>query len=718
MMLRMTPIALAVSMLVLPLGAQADEAANTPAEREASLPAVTVSAQAVDVPAPYAGGQVASGASLGLLGAQDVMDIPFNISSYTAELIANQQASNIGDVLRNDPSVRNTTSSGHAYENFRIRGFDVNANDLAINGLFGMTPIGHTPVEMFERVEVQKGPNAMFAGMAPSGAVGGAINLLPKRAGNEALTRVTVSAWSASQLGASVDAGRRFGSDQEVGVRVNASYRDGETQLEGQDKTREFLAAALDYRGAAFKASLDAYHSKESYEGGTPAMFWFDTTSIPAAPDSSINQFPSGWGKLKTDAAIARAEYAFHPKLSAFAAFGVADSDYSGFINGSHVRRIDASGNSTASVTVAQLGYEQNASAEAGLRGRFETAALVHELVLQVSRLEQETGSDSARSFISSTNIYEPTYWAMPALPSRAPKTAENTWSSVALVDAISALDDKLRLTLGLRQQTVRTTNFSAAGAVSGSYDKQALTPALAVVFKPWGTGTALYANYVEGLSKGDSVSTTSGYAEDHTFAPYKTKQKEAGLKWNAGSFAHTASLYEIAKPMLLSSGTSPSMVASEGGEKRVRGLEWNTFGEISKGWRVLGGASYSQGEQTRTQGGVNDGKDAVGVPRWQANLGGEWDAGWLAGLTLSGQLTATSSQYIDAANTQQIGGWQVLDLGVRYATRLLGRKLVARLNVDNVFDRHYYSGAFSDTTPIATLGMGRVLAASASMDF
>jgi iron complex outermembrane recepter protein len=43
-------------------------------------------------PAPYAGGQVATGGSLGLLGNRSVMDTPFNQTNYTAELIQNQQA--------------------------------------------------------------------------------------------------------------------------------------------------------------------------------------------------------------------------------------------------------------------------------------------------------------------------------------------------------------------------------------------------------------------------------------------------------------------------------------------------------------------------------------------------------------------------------------------------------------------------------------------------
>src|SRR5690606_3921967 len=143
------------------------------------------------------------------------------------------------------------------------------------------------------------------------------------------------------------------------------------------------------------------------------------------------------------------------------------------------------------------------------------------------------------------SNIYNPvTNLVMPPPPATAPKTSENRLSSVALVDTLSFLDDRARLTLGLRQQTVKTTNLNATtGAVTARYDKSALTPAVAAVFKPWGPDVALYGNYVQGLSRGDTVSDTLATNHNFVFAPYKTEQMEVGVKWALGSFSNTASL-------------------------------------------------------------------------------------------------------------------------------------------------------------------------------
>ena len=63
-------------------------------------------------------------------------------------------------------------------------------------------------------------------------------------------------------------------------------------------------------------------------------------------------------------------------------------------------------------------------------------------------------------------------------------------------------------------------------------------------------------------------------------FAPYKTKQKEIGLKLDLGDFAHTVSLYEIKRPNsytdpytnVFPSAANSATVASNGASSARRG--------------------------------------------------------------------------------------------------------------------------------------------------
>ncbi|WP_457488658.1 TonB-dependent receptor plug domain-containing protein, partial [Tardiphaga sp. P5_C10] len=78
----------------------------------------------IGTPAPaYAGGQVATGGTLGLLGSTSVMNTPFSTVNYTSELIENQQARSAADTLINDASVRVTTGANGFDDTFQIRGF-------------------------------------------------------------------------------------------------------------------------------------------------------------------------------------------------------------------------------------------------------------------------------------------------------------------------------------------------------------------------------------------------------------------------------------------------------------------------------------------------------------------------------------------------------------------------------------------------------------------
>lgn len=158
-----------------------------------------------------------------------------------------------------------------------------------------------------------------------------------------------------------------------------------------------------------------------------------------------------------------------------------------------------------------------------------------------------------------------------------------------------------------------------------------------------------------------------------------------------------------------------PADIFGLDGEQHNRGVEVSAFGELSRNWRLLGGMTFIDAVQTRTQGGVNDGKNAVGVPHTLLNLGTEWDAPFLAGLAFTARVLHTSSQYLDAANTKSIPDWTRFDIGVRYVTRTAGKPLTLRANVENLFDRNYRSSA---TGGYLTLGAPRTVLLSASMDF
>jgi len=692
------------------------QAGSTGRDAEAALPTVSVRVSgdsASDTAPVYAGGQVARGARLGVLGNTDMMDAPFSVTSYTAQLIADQQSTTVGDVLRNDPSVRFTTSDGHNAENFTIRGFDINSSELAFNGMYGMVPGAHVPTEFLERVDVFRGPAAMVSGIAPSGSVGGVINLVPKRAGNEDLTRLSLSEATSSRAGVAADISRRLGDQKQFGIRFNGSASSGETALEDQDKRERVAAVGLDYRGQDWKLEMDAYGARQNQSNGSPLMVGFSTLGhVIDAPDASKNALRGTFAKQKSEGLALRGEYQLNRQWSVYGAAGKARYQYDGYLNGTRIVLKSDSGSATAA-TYNQAGYTHSTTTEGGLRGSFSTGDVGHQIVASLASVRVVNGAASVATSASyTTNLYDPI--STPTLAGAhgaEVKSADNRYTSLSLADTLVMLDDKLLLTLGARQQKVKQSM-----ATPKAYDESALTPLVGLVIKPWGESVSLYANYIEGLSPGITVGST--YANSgETLAPYKTKQAELGVKWNAGSFTNTFSAFHIKKPSTISlTGSSSLPTLALDGEQRNQGLEWTVFGQLTPQIRVLGGAVYTDAELVRASAAANNGKDAPGVPKWTANLGGEWDLPAVAGLTLNARAVYTSSQYLDAANALQIPSWTRVDAGLRYSLRLSGKPVVLRGSVENLANSNYWSGRFNEG--FATLGAPRSYKLSASVDF
>ncbi|WP_378956487.1 TonB-dependent receptor [Pelosinus sp. sgz500959] len=693
---------------------------NKDGKREFALEEIKVTAdrerkKPKELPPAYAGGQVARGANLGVLGNKDFMDTPFNITSYTAQAIEDQQASTLHDVLINDPSIRFTTSSGHIQENFTIRGFGLLAEELNFNGMQGLAPLNHVPVEFLERVEVLKGPGSFLNGSV-NGAVGGTVNLVPKRAGEIDVTTFTTDYSSGSQFGGHLDIGRRYGKNKEFGIRFNGVYKDGGTETDGQSKERLLGAMGMDYRHDRWRLSLDAYGSQENFDNGSVSMYDLGKGVI-SAPDGSTNLLKGTYGSARNNAILFKSEYDVNDKLTAYASIGKLSSTTTGYLSGNHANSILADGTATVNRN-NQYWWTDSASAELGLRGKYQTGSIEHQIVLGSSYLTSENSSVYTQ-VSGKTNIYNPIVFNVLApTPARPNKSNDKELSSLFIADTLSFNKEKVQLTLGMRRQNVNTRSFNVTtGAQTSEYDASANTPMLGLVVKPWDNSVALYANYIEGLSAGKVVATGVNVNNGgEILPPYKSKQKEVGVKWDGGDFANTLSFYKITKPSETNVYlTSTLYNVTSDGEQENRGIEWSTFGKVAKNLRLLGGIAYTQGELTRQTKGVNEGNTPAGIPKWQTNLGLEWDTPWNPNLALSVRAVYTSSQYINNTNTLKIPSWVRYDLGASYKTTMGKTPVTFNASVENVLNKNYWAGSFN-TSGYVTLGNPRTFKLSATM--
>ncbi|WP_239019617.1 TonB-dependent receptor [Sphingomonas suaedae] len=671
--------------------------------------------------------QVSRNGSLGALGDKDAMDTPFAVKSYNEALILNQQPLTLGAVLENDPSVRTTLGFGNMSEQFVVRGFNLYGEDIAIDGLFGVTPRQLVSPELYDQVQILNGASAFLFGAAPGGsALGGTVNLTPKRAKDRDTNRLTANWLSDEHFGGAFDFGRRFGADGAFGARVNGAFRSGDIAIDDEFRRSAVLGGSFDWRTDSLRVSLDlAYQSVKAQHMRPMVQLnnkYGTVTAVPRPPRADLNYGQPWYNQTIRDLfGIFKLEYDLSENLMFYASAGARDTAERGIYQGFQL--LDST-TGDAFVTGSNIPRnDNNEAAQAGLRFKGEGWGITHQLNLgyshsrYVNRNSFEFGrfDDDAANGTNLNNLYDPREIALPVFNAfRAgdldnPGPVERTrLDSMFVSDTLGFAEDVVQVTVGLRYQSIHLRQYDRnSGAQTNEYVKGTTTPVVGLVIRP-SDSVSLYANRIEGLVRG-SVAPAGTINFGQVFPPYKTVQYEVGGKIRVGRINASLALFQTDRPQELTIAN----VFTVDGLQRNKGVEFSVDGEVIDGLRVIAGVAVTDAEQRRTAGGLNDGRDAVGVPEYTANANIEWDV--YGGLTLTGRVMQTGKQQVNVTNTLELPEWTRFDLGARYVVAVADAPVTFRFNVDNVANKRYWASSLGG---YLVQGMPRTFKASATIDF
>ncbi|OZI57017.1 TonB-dependent receptor [Bordetella genomosp. 1] len=717
------------------IAAQAQTAAPA-TDDSVTLNAVKVEASAdasaSGLAAPFAGGQVATGSRIGILGTRSNLETPFSTTAYTNELIQDKQAHGVGDVLQNDPGVRVARGFGNFQESYFIRGFLLGSDDIAYNGLFGLLPRQYVSSQLFERVEVLRGASAFLTGASPNGGgIGGMINLVPKRAPNEPLNRFTVGYGSDGTLEGSADVARRFGPDDSVGIRLNLSQRGGESGVDDEFARTTVFALGLDWRSDRARISADLGYQNNRLKRTRPNVtLGTGVTSVPDAPKASSN-YAQDWSfsNERDVFGTLRGEYDFNDNITGWAAYGMRKSKEE-----NSLANVTLTNGSTGAGNFYRFDNAREDTVntgEIGLRAKAVTGPVKHEFVVSASHFELEKKNAYVMDFYNrfNTNIYDPVSYDKPTPLGNAfrgndmddpAKQGVVRLTSYAVGDTLSFWDDRVVVTAGLRHQRLYSREYAYnTGVGAEPYEKSRNSPAAGIVFRVT-PEISLYGNYIEALVAGDTAPLTSGGVTvtngGAMMSPYVSKQKEVGIKYERNGLGGGLAYFNTDKPRGFVNDQNTFVTS---GKDRHQGLELTTYGEVTRSVRVLGGVTWIDAKQRSTGSDDTDGKRVIGVPKYQANLGVEWDIPGVEGLTVDGRMVYTGSSYADSANTLKVPSWTRFDAGVRYMTDIGGHLVTWRARVENIANRDYWAsvGGYPNNGYLS-LGGPRTFSLSASMEF
>ena len=716
------PVLFALLPLVLEPFAHADEAPQGASQSQQAPSARVVITGNRETDQNY---RVPAVDSIGPLGNEPVLDIPYSIGILPHDLIENSQAVNFKDVSKYLPLVAFQEQQGPEILRPQTRGMQGgNFQNSKQDGMTMFITVA-TAMEQFEQIEVVNGLSSSLYGPAnPSGM----FNFVSKRPTDYDLREVTASYVSDSVGSVKADLGGRIDPGGIVSYRINGVYGSGDGFVDESHQRRVLGDVGIDVRPWEHGVLELNYSNYTLIDKGYPGWFTYsESIHLPPAPDPNRVGYgqPYAGVELRTQIASARVKQDFGSNWHLVA--GVLNQDATRNIN-TPVNNLTANnGNYTASFANGFAPRFVITSDTAYLNGTFDTFGLGHDLTFGTAGYRSSsysviTAATAASVRLGTANIYAPVIFPEPAA---GPPNTNLNYDSSDIYQQGFNLSDTVRFTeqwsarIGASQDWFHVNNFNNKSVRTTEYSSHGVSPTGSILFKPAANMTT-YFTYASALQAGDLAPGTAVNA-GVSLPPYRSKEYELGYKATVANIDLTAALFRIERPFANLDPTTNLFGIS--GLQVNRGLELSAVGEVVEGLTIYGGVQLLNARLEHTPLQTTNDKIYVGAPKVKGNMLFEYRIPGVSGLVATLDYQFSGTRAANDTNSFFAPGYNLLDLGARYTSAIWSRPVTWRLAVDNVTDRRYWStigpsnltGANTGNL-LAHLGSPRMLLASVSV--
>ena len=680
---------------------------------------------------------------VGTKTATALKDVPQSIGYVTKELVLDQGAITVNDVVKNISGI----SQYSAYNDFSIRGFrslgNLNSGNL-LNGMRGLTPLfRQSSLANLERVEVIKGPaSALFGNAAP----GGVVNRVTKKPLDVARRSVTLTAGSFNTSNVYGDFTGPLNEQKSLLYRLNLGYENTDGFRDLQGVTTFIVAPSFTYilsDRTQLNADITYNNNKGKLDRGLAIHGNGDLFSVPfnstqsAASDYMIentfnlsfalsHQLAKGllfnstylYSSYLEDTQEHAQQHAYQSTIDGKQDLSKVEMRFE-----KRYRHITANNfNNYLTWDVATgalkhkllLGYDYfNTSIAPGLSSLSASGYLLKDNTVvdkfDVAKKDkyQLDANGNPRTNVPSfdlnstlgnriqdvTKYIYRTGAGNPNGQGNAVRTYSNgvylqeqlQWGRLqALLSArVEWFTDVTKDTKGIEKKTTQTAFIPRLGLV------YALTPS-----------TNVYASWIRGFEP-QSVAIQSDPETGGPFDPMKSELWEVGAK---GEYLNkrlsvTTSVFRIRKNNSLYPAGDPvnPKLRVAVGEEVSRGVEFDVSGRILPYWSITANYSYNVAEITKAAPGTKDlNIQRPGTPRHAANLWTKFiiPTGALRNLGMGLGINGVSAREGQVGRRAQLvtyPGYSLLNLALYYKVR----EIQLQLNWNNVLDKRYYISGF-----------------------
>ena len=633
----------------------------------------------------------------------DLRDAPQSISVIPREVIEQQAATTLQDVLRNVSGISFAAGEGGggpAGDNLTLRGFAAR-NDIFVDGIRDFASYTRDTFNI-EQVEVVKGPSSAQTGR---GSTGGYINLFTKQPQARTFVGGTAGVGTPEYWRATADiniGGVDYGLDG-TAFRLNLLYHDVDSPGRDRVETQRigFAPSVAFGLGSATRAIV-SYMLLDQDNVPDYGIPYVPATNVPLAEFADRPapvDFSNYYGLLERDYEELRTniltfalehDLSEEVRLANTTRYGHAkrDSIYSSprFLNTSSTL---ITPQAQSRDTVDEILLNQS-----NLFADFVTGAVRHDLIAGF-----EVSEEKSRNQLRIIDVGPPTDLFDPD-PDR-PYTGTITDTPGAIVraraDTVAAylfdtlhFSESLIFSGGVRWERLETRyrpDPTTSPGVEFERSDENVTWRAGLTFKPVPT-ISLYAG--AGTSVNPSIENLTQTNVTEALAalkPEKSRTYEIGAKWDGfgGKLLVTGAVFRTDKLNARTPGLPGEPATVLEGKQRVDGFELGATGWITPRWQLIAAYTHLDSEIRESNIPAELGNRLANVPDHSGTI---WSTYKLPiGLELGGGVRYVGERFTNVANTRRIDDYFLADATIAYefspATSL-------RLNVFNIFDEEF----------------------------
>ena len=680
---------------------------------------------------------------VGTKTATALKDVPQSIGYVTKELVLDQGAITVNDVVKNISGVNQYS----AYNDFSIRGFrslgNLNSGNL-LNGMRGLTPLfRQSSLANIERVEVIKGPaSALFGNAAP----GGVVNRVTKKPLDVARRSVSLTAGSFNTSNVYGDFTGPLNEKKSLLYRLNLGYENTDGFRDLQGLTTFIVAPSFTYI-LSDRTQLNADITYNNNMGkldrglaihGDGDLFSvpFNSTQSAASDFMSENTFNLSFALSHQLAKglLFNSTYLYssylenteeHAQQHAYQSTIDGKQDFSKVEMRFEKRHRHITSNNfnnylTWDVATGALkhklllGYDYfNTAIAPGLSSLSASGYLLKNGTV-VDKFDVKKKDDYQLDASGNPRTNVPSFDLNSTLGNRIQDISKYIYktgagnpngqgSAVRSYSNGVYLQEQLRwgrlqTLLSARVEWFTDVTKNAKG-IEKKTTQTAFIPRVGLVYELT-PSTNVYASWIRGFEP-QSVAIQSDPETGGPFDPMKSELWEVGAK---GEYLNkrlsvTTSVFRIRKNNSLYSAGDPvnPKLRVAVGEEVSRGVEFDVSGRILPYWSITANYSYNIAEITKAAPGTKDlNIQRPGTPRHAANLWTKFiiPSGALRNLGMGLGINGVSAREGQVGRRAQLvtyPGYSLLNLALYYKVR----DMQLQLNWNNVLNKQYYISGF-----------------------